>query len=230
MGHIADMLGMALKAIYEMTGNYGLAIIIFTIIVKLILTPLTVKQTKSTFAMSEINPKIKEIQAKYKNKPEKQNEEIQKVYKESGINPMAGCLPLLVQMPILFALFYVFREPIKHGVFDTKAAFDAANGSFLWFSSLVKPDIPLAILSGISGFFMQLVMTPKDQMQGPMKTMLYVMPAMSLFWGLTFPAALTLYWTISNLFSVVQYYVVTKPLKEKLQNEKNERLNGKKAK
>ncbi|WAW14914.1 YidC/Oxa1 family membrane protein insertase [Peptostreptococcus equinus] len=230
MGYIADLLGMALRAIYEMIGSYGLAIIVFTIIIKLILTPLTVKQTKSTFAMSEISPKIKEIQAKYKNKPEKQNEEIQKIYKESGVNPMAGCLPLLVQMPILFALFYVFREPLKHGVFDTKQAFDLANGSFLWFHSLVKPDIPLAILSGISGFFMQLVMTPKDQMQGPMKSMLYIMPAMSLFWGLTFPAALTLYWTISNLFSIVQFYVVTKPLKRKLEDGKSDKLNGRKAK
>ena len=74
MGQIASLFGIALKAIYGVIGNYGLSIIVFTIIVKLILMPLTVKQTKSTFAMSEINPKIKEIQAKYKNKPEKQNE------------------------------------------------------------------------------------------------------------------------------------------------------------
>ena len=82
MGQIASLFGIALKAIYGVIGNYGLSIIVFTIIVKLILMPLTVKQTKSTFAMSEINPKIKEIQAKYKNKPEKQNEEISKLYKE----------------------------------------------------------------------------------------------------------------------------------------------------
>ena len=79
MGQIASLFGIALKAIYGVIGNYGLSIIVFTIIVKLILMPLTVKQTKSTFAMSEINPKIKEIQAKYKNKPEKQNEEIYKL-------------------------------------------------------------------------------------------------------------------------------------------------------
>ena len=119
MGQIASLFGIALKAIYGVIGNYGLSIIVFTIIVKLILMPLTVKQTKSTFAMSEINPKIKEIQAKYKNKPEKQNEEISKLYKESGINPLSGCLPILIQMPILMGLFYVFKDPVTYGVFAT---------------------------------------------------------------------------------------------------------------
>ena len=81
MSFIAEFFGMVLKNIYGLIGNYGLAIIVFTIIVKALLTPLTVKQTKSTFAMSEINPKIKEIQEKYKNNPEKQNEESTKLYK-----------------------------------------------------------------------------------------------------------------------------------------------------
>lgn len=221
MSFIAEFFGMVLKNIYGLIGNYGLAIIVFTIIVKALLTPLTVKQTKSTFAMSEINPKIKEIQEKYKNKPEKQNEEITKLYKESGFNPLAGCLPMLIQMPILFALFYVFRDPMKYGVFVDNATFLSANGNFLWIKSLIKPDYVLAVLSGISAYFMQISMTPKDQMQGAMKTMMYMMPALSLIWGFTFPAALTLYWTVSNVFAVLQYCVITKPLKAKLEEEKS---------
>ncbi|MBC2576658.1 YidC/Oxa1 family membrane protein insertase [Peptostreptococcus canis] len=220
MSFITGSLGMILKSIYGVIGNYGLSIIVFTVIIKVILTPLAVKQTKSTFAMSEINPKIKEIQEKYKNKPEKQNEEITKLYKESGFNPMAGCLPLLIQMPILFGLFYVFRDPVAHGVFATKAEFLAANGNFLWIKSLIKPDYILAVLSGLSAYFMQIVMTPKEQMEGPMKMMTYLLPGMSLIWGFSFPAALTLYWTISNVFSVFQFYVITKPLKAKLEAEK----------
>ncbi len=221
MGIIANFLGMVLKTIFGIVNNYGLAIILFTVVIKLILTPLTIKQTKSTFAMSEINPKIKEIQEKYKNKPEKQNEEISKLYKESEINPLAGCLPLLIQMPILFGLFYVLRDPVKYGVFVNSAAFTAANGNFLWIKSLIKPDYVLAVMSGISAFFMQKAMTPKDQLQGTMKIMTWVMSGMSFYWGFIFPAGLTLYWTISNVFSVLQFYIFTKPLKAKLQQEKD---------
>lgn len=227
MGQIASLFGIALKAIYGVIGNYGLSIIVFTIIVKMILMPLTVKQTKSTFAMSEINPKVKEIQAKYKNKPEKQNEEISKLYKESGINPLSGCLPILIQMPILMGLFYVFKDPVTHGVFASKAAMAAANGNFLWIKALSKPDYILAVFSGVSAYLMQKVMTPKDQIEGPMKMMSWLLAGMSLYWGFIFPAALTLYWGVSNIFSVFQYYLITRPLKFKLEQEKADKEAGK---
>ena len=227
MGQIASLFGIALKAIYGVIGNYGLSIIVFTIIVKMILMPLTVKQTKSTFAMSEINPKVKEIQAKYKNKPEKQNEEISKLYKESGINPLSGCLQILIQMPILMGLFYVFKDPVTHGVFASKAAMAAANGNFLWIKALSKPDYILAVFSGVSAYLMQKVMTPKDQIEGPMKMMSWLLAGMSLYWGFIFPAALTLYWGVSNIFSVFQYYLITRPLKSKLEQEKADKEAGK---
>ena len=215
MGQIASLFGIALKAIYGVIGNYGLSIIVFTIIVKMILMPLTVKQTKSTFAMSEINPKVKEIQAKYKNKPEKQNEEISKLYKESGINPLSGCLPILIQMPILMGLFYVFKDPVTHGVFASKAAMAAANGNFLWIKALSKPDYILAVFSGVSAYLMQKVMTPKDQIEGPMKMMSWLLAGMSLYWG------------VSSIFSVFQYYLITRPLKSKLEQEKADKEAGK---
>ena len=227
MGQIASLFGIALKAIYGVIGNYGLSIIVFTIIVKMILMPLTVKQTKSTFAMSEINPKVKEIQAKYKNKPEKQNEEISKLYKESGINPLSGCLPILIQMPILMGLFYVFKDPVTHGVFTSKAAMAAANGNFLWIKALSKPDYILAVFSGVSAYLMQKVMTPKDQIEGPMKMMSWLLAGMSLYWGFVLPAALTLYWGVSSIFSVFQYYLITRPVKSKLEQEKADKEAGK---
>lgn len=227
MGQIASLFGIALKAIYGVIGNYGLSIIVFTIIVKMILMPLTVKQTKSTFAMSEINPKVKEIQAKYKNKPEKQNEEISKLYKESGINPLSGCLPILIQMPILMGLFYVFKDPVTHGVFASKAAMAAANGNFLWIKALSKPDYILAVFAGVSAYLMQKVMTPKDQIEGPMKMMSWLLAGMSLYWGFVLPAALTLYWGVSSIFSVFQYYLITRPLKSKLEQEKADKEAGK---
>ena len=96
MNLISNLLGQVLKFILEFATNYGLAIVLFTVVVKIVLLPLTIKQTKSMKAMQDIQPKIKEIQEKYKSKPEKQNQEIMKVYQEAKVNPMAGCLPLLI--------------------------------------------------------------------------------------------------------------------------------------
>ncbi|CZR99112.1 MULTISPECIES: YidC/Oxa1 family membrane protein insertase [unclassified Clostridioides] len=231
MNIIGNFLGMILKVIFEFVNHYGISIILFTILVKIILLPLTVKQTKSTKAMQDIQPRIKEIQEKYKNKPEKQNEEIVKLYGEAKINPLSGCLPLLIQFPILIGLFSVLREPVAHGVFANQAAFLAADNGFLWIKSLTAPDYVLAVFSGASAYVMQKVMTPKDQLQGSMKVMTYVMAGMSFYWGFIFPAGLTLYWTVSNLFSIAQYYLIMNPLKAKLAaNSKEEKVNEKKPK
>lgn len=228
MNLIGNLLGHILRIIFENVHQYGLSIIIFTIIVKVILLPLTIKQTKSTKAMQDIQPRIKEIQEKYKSKPEKQNEEIVKLYSEAKINPLAGCLPLLIQMPILIGLFSVLKDPVSHGVFATQAQFMAADTGFLWMSNLTDSNFILGVLSGISAFVMQKVMTPPDQQQGSMKMMLYMMPAFSFYWGVTFPAGVILYWTVSNLFSIGQHYLVMNPLKAKLANSKEEIIDEKK--
>ena len=231
MNIIGNLLGHVLRIIYDVVQNYGWSIIAFTILVKVILLPLTIKQTKSTKAMQDIQPKLQEIQEKYKNKPEKQQQEIMKLYQEAKINPLAGCLPLLIQMPIIIGLFSVLRNPIAYGVFPNEAAFDAANTGFLWLSSLTSTHhIEMGILSGVSAYVMQKVMTPPDQAQGPMKTMTYVMAAMSFYWGYTFTAGLALYWTVSNLFSIAQYYLIMNPLKAKLANSKEEVINETKPK
>lgn len=233
MSIISNLLGHALRIIFEVVNNYGLSIILFTIFVKVLLLPLTIKQTKSTKAMQDIQPKIKEIQEKYKNKPEKQNEEIMKLYQEAKINPLAGCLPLLIQMPILFGLYAVLREPWQYGLFASQAAFQSADTSFLWLTSLTQAGgftlqgLSMGILSGGSAYIMQKIMTPSDQQEGTMKTMTYVMAAMSFYWGMTFPAGLAVYWTASNLFTIAQYYLIMNPLKAKLANSKEEVINEK---
>ena len=191
--------------------------------------PLMIKQIKSTKAMQDIQPKLQEIQEKYKNKPEKQQQEIMKLYQEAKINPLAGCLPLLIQMPIIIGLFSVLRDPVAYGVFQNEAAFKLADTGFLWLQSLTAThNIEMGILSGVSAYVMQKVMTPPDQAEGPMKTMTYVMAAMSFYWGYTFTAGLALYWTVSNLFSIAQYYLVMNPLKAKLANSKEEVINEEK--
>lgn len=225
MSIISNLLGQVLRIIVEFVQNYGLSIILFTIFVKVLLLPLTIKQTKSTKAMQDIQPKLQEIQEKYKNKPEKQQQEIMSLYKEAKVNPLAGCLPLLIQMPILFGLYNVLRNPVDWGVFADQAALQNADMVFLWVQNLTKPDYILAIISGATTFVMQMLMMPKDQQQGSMKTMTYVMSAMMLYWGFMFPAGLTLYWTAGNLFSIAQHYLVMNPLKAKLANSKEEVIN-----
>lgn len=228
---IGKFFGQILSAIYGFTGSYGIAIILFTFLVKLCLTPLTIKQTKSTVAMQEISPRVEEIKEKYKNNPERQNQEIMNLYKTANINPMSGCLPLLIQFPILIGLFNLLRDPVGLGAFANQAAFETANGAFLWMANLTSPDYILAILSGASAFIMQKIMTPSDQLNGQMKMMTYVMAGMSLYWGFIFPAGLTLYWTVSNIFAILQQLVVTKPLKAKLEADiKGASGNGKNTK
>ena len=227
MNIISNALGHVLRIIFELVQNYGLSIILFTIVVKVLLLPLTIKQTKSTKAMQDIQPKILEIQTKYKDKPEKQQQEIMKIYTEAKINPLAGCLPLLIQMPILIALFSVLREPVTYGVFVDQAQFATASKGFLWIKDLTTPDVILAVLSGATTFLMQTLMMPKDQQQGSMKMMTYVMSAMMLFWGFSFPAGLTLYWTIGNVFAIAQHYLIMNPLRAKLAVSKEEVVDEK---
>ena len=227
MNIISNALGHVLRIIFELVQNYGLSIILFTIVVKVLLLPLTIKQTKSTKAMQDIQPKILEIQTKYKDKPEKQQQEIMKICTEAKINPLAGCLPLLIQMPILIALFSVLREPVTYGVFVDQAQFATAAKEFLWIKDLTTPDVILAVLSGATTFLMQTLMMPKDQQQGSMKMMTYVMSAMMLFWGFSFPAGLTLYWTIGNVFAIAQHYLIMNPLRAKLAVSKEEVVDEK---
>ncbi|MGL4912599.1 MAG: YidC/Oxa1 family membrane protein insertase [Romboutsia sp.] len=230
MNIISNLLGHVLRIIVEFVQNYGLSIILFTIFVKVLLLPLTIKQTKSTKAMQDIQPKLQELQEKYKNKPEKQQQEIMNLYKEAKINPLAGCLPLLIQMPILFGLYAVLRDPVAYGVFANEAAFQNADMVFLWVKNLTEPDYILAIISGATTFVMQMLMMPKDQQQGSMKIMTYVMSAMMLYWGFMFPAGLTLYWTAGNIFSIAQHYLIMNPLKAKLANSKEEVIDERKPK
>lgn len=115
-GFIAGPLGKLMYFIYKYLAfeNYGLALIIFTVLIKLLLLPLTINQMKSTAKMQEVQPKIQEIQKRYKNDKEKLNQEMMRIYKEHNVNPAGGCLPLLIQLPILFSLFYVITRPLTY--------------------------------------------------------------------------------------------------------------------
>ena len=185
--HLTDLAGLA---------NYGLAIILMTVFIKIILYPLTNKQLKSMRTMQELQPKLKELQAKYKESPEKMQAETMKLYQEKGFNPLGGCLPLIVQMPILIA-FYSALIKFEYAV--------PAHAAFLWIPNLSLPDpyYLLPILAAATTYYQQRISTvdPTDPTQ---RTMMMVMPLFIAYIAMKFAAGLALYWVMFNILSVLQ--------------------------
>lgn len=186
--------------------NYGLSIVVVTLIIRLFLLPLNVKQLKSSKAMQDIQPEIKELQKKYSSKDantqQKLQQETMALFQKHGVNPLAGCLPIFVQMPILIAMY--------HAIMRTEAIEDH---TFLWFA-LDSPDYVLPIIAGAATFLQQkLMMAGSPAAQNPqMVAMLYLMPIMITVFAFFFPAALALYWVVGNIFMVAQTLFIRKPM------------------
>ena len=196
---LLNSIGWLLAKIYDFIPNYGLSIIALTVLTRVVLLPLGIKQIRSMQHMQIIQPKIKQLQTKYKGNRTKQQEEIMKLYKEYGVNPMSGCWPMMLPMPILFALFFVFENAIE-----------LRGQSFLWLPDLAQPD-PIYIIPIVMGLSMyavskvgQMGMPPNPQM----KMMLYVMPIMMTVFFLRFASGLNLYYVVSNLASVPQQWLL----------------------
>ncbi len=203
-----------------------------TIIVKLLLFPLTQAQTKSQKSMNEIQPLIQEINKKYKNDKEKQTQETLRLYKEYNVNPVAGCLPMLIQLPIIFALFGVLREPLKFVFNGNTALFQqATNQTFLWITDFSKPDtlgaiinfdfahsLPglLPIIAAVLTYLQFKTMSSKPPTSGndtankTMQSMQLFMPLMILWFGMKMAAGLTLYWGVSTGFQILQQMAVNR--------------------
>ena len=182
--------------------NYGVAIIIMTVLVKLILYPLTKKQIESTKAMMEIQPKMKAIQEKYKDDKQRLNMELANLYKNEGVNPLAGCLPLIIQMPIMIGIFYGIRDFHYEG-----------SASFLWMESISAPDPTyiLPVLSALTTFIASKQTMPATGAGGAQnKMMMYFMPLFIGYISLTFPAGLVLYWVVMNIMQIGQQYMMDK--------------------
>lgn len=182
--------------------SYGIAIILVTAIIRIILLPLNIKQMRSTLKMNDIQPEVKKLQTKYQNDPQKSQEEMMKLYKEKGVNPMGGCLPILIQWPILIALYYVFYNlPGINGV------------HFLWIKDLGAGakfnDVTtwiLPVLSAVTQYYAGALMTPPgDSAQAKQSsTMNISMSVFMIFISWSLKAALVLYWVVSNLFQIGQ--------------------------
>ena len=203
--------------------NYGLVIVIFSILVKVVLHPLTKKSYQSMQAMQTIQPEMTRLREKYANDAQKMNMEMMKLYKEHGVNPMGGCLPMLLQMPLLYALFIIFRSTIEL----RQAPF------FGWIKDLSAPDsiytlpfsIPLygnlvCVLPLVMGItmFIQQAMTMKDPKQ---KAMVYMMPVIMTLAFNSFPSGLNLYYTLFNVWSILQQKYMPTAAPEKKEKKKS---------
>lgn len=222
VGWLADMMAWAVQFFYNLTASlgfpsYGIAIIILTIVIKVLLLPFALKQIKSMKGMQEIQPKVAALQKKYKNDRAKLSIEMQKLYREHNISPLAGCLPLLIQMPFLVSIFYALQG----------FQYDSAHASFLWLSSLASkdPTYVLPILSAVSTWALSAQTAPKNA-EGPQKMMTYFMPLFIGYISINFPSGLVIYWVVSNLFQLVQQTIVfhkDKGLRSVINNDSREK-------
>lgn len=272
--------GLIVMAIYNAVNSFGLAIILFALLIKLVLVPLAIKSKRSMMAMSAMNAEMQEVQKKYANNRVKMNEEMQKLYEKHGVNPMSGCLPQFIQLPIMMGLFYVVQQPIKFmmgfgdeaiaalaskvgvdmatagyygqialaeklnqfvdaaGNFTQEILQVAGNGgtlvpldfNFFGLNMAQTPSIKqisiiwlIPILSGatayLSSFVMQKMQGTSNTAQGSMKTMLLIMPLMSVYFGFILPGAVGLYWIFNNIIMMVQEILLSKYFNAKKKKE-----------
>lgn len=203
VGPLSDTLDWFAKVLW---GEYGLSILVVTIIIRFIILPLTLRQYKSSKAMQAIQPELTKIKQKFKDDAKKQQEETMKLFQKNGVNPMAGCLPVFVQMPILIALY----NAIMYNPF-------IKEHTFLWLQLSQKdPYYILPIIAAATTFVQQKVMMAfqPNTANPSMNMLLYIFPVMIFVMSMSFASALPLYWVYSNIFTIVQTYFIYRPSKK----------------
>jgi YidC/Oxa1 family membrane protein insertase len=191
---------LLLDWLFNATGNYGLAIILMTLLLRVVLFPLTAKGMRANFKMQEIQPEIKELQKKFKKDPDQLNRATTELWKKNGVNPFAGCITMLIQLPVIFGFIGALREYEFVG-----------NPAFLWIPHLGQSDpiYILPVLAAIGTYVQSKITTPTTDKS--MQTMTYMFPVMVLAFGFKMPAAFTLYWVFSSVFSVAERYLIVRP-------------------
>lgn len=219
--------------------DIGIAIIMLTLLVRFVLYPINTKAIKSQKQLQEIQPKMKKVQAKYKNDKEKQAKALMELYQKHKINPMSGCFPILMQFPILIALYWVFLNGFKDESLSIIYPFISNPGHidpmFIGFVNLSETNIVLAFIAGILQYFQtKMIMgnkkeekdkekeekekTPEEKTQdfaqSMSKQMIYFMPVLTFVFAMSFPSGLALYWAVTTLFAIVQQYIIIKKTKK----------------
>ena len=206
MGIIAKPLGWLMTWLYGMIGNYALVIIIITAVVKFLLYPVYKNQILTTANMADMQPKIQEIQRKYANDKETMNQKLAEFYQEENYNPAKGCMPMIVQMIVIMALFAVLRNPMTY--ISSEEMYFAIHESFLWIKDLSQPDLwILPLLAGVFTFLSQwLNKLTNPTMQGNsnmmMTVMMYFFPIMIVWLARSYPSGLALYWFVGQFIQV----------------------------
>jgi len=209
---------------YHYIPDIGVVIILLTIIIRLLLLPSFHKQLKSQKAMADLQPKMNALKEKHKDDKEAHARATMELYKEHKINPLGACLPLLIQLPILIALYQVFIRSLNGstlvGLYSFIADPGKINPIFLHWLDLGHQNIYMAVIAGVLQYFQSRLMLPKAaNLDATTKMMqyqtLYFLPAVTIFIGARFPAGLTLYWIVTTLFGIAQqYYILRKEIKE----------------
>lgn len=220
--------------------DLGLAIILLTVLVRLILYPLVTRQFRSQKAMADLQPKLQEIKKKYPNR-EEQTKKTMELYKAEGIHPASGCLPLLIQLPVLIALYRVFFDGLNpsslSALYDWVTKPETINPIAFGFLNLAKSNVVLAVAAGVAQFIQTKMMLPKNQpsvkkseepdLASMMNTQtLYVMPVLTVVIGLRFPAGLSLYWVVTTLLGILQQTLINKEHGHDSKDTTKARANG----
>lgn len=194
---LVELLFGALEFFHSVSGNWGLAIVLLTVAIRTLLLPLTIKQTRSMRAMQELQPKLTALRERYKDDRERMGQEMMKFYKDNKVNPMAGCLPMIPQIPIMLALYYMLMNPsVNGGVLK--------GADFLWINDLIAPhDIALVILMGVTQLGSMLMVTKDPQQKKIMIPFVLILPIIT--WSL--PAGVVLYWVTMNIWVIGQQWI-----------------------
>jgi len=232
LGPLEVVLKWLMEFFYKIIPNWGVSIIILTVLMRIVLFPLTKKSSESTLKMQELQPKIQEIQAKYKDNTTKMNEEMAKFYQTAGYNPMSGCLPLLIQFPLIFAMYNLFNNyfEFRGALFIPGWIPDLSQGDSLMILPFTVPFLGwtdlrvLPVIYVISQLlFGKVTQTPTSaQQNASMKMMMYGMPIFFFFIFYNAPAGLLIYWTFSNILTLGQQLVINKMMHSK----KNKKTGG----
>lgn len=214
-GFVSAPVLQLLRFSHRFTGSYGLDIILMTLLIKLLLAPLTHKSFSSMKAMQKLQPQMQRIKDKFKDDKEKMNKEIMELYKRNKVNPLGGCLPMVLQFPVFIGLYNALRTPIE-----------LRHTPFLWINDLSRPDweslpmtlfgwdvgIPILVLFMGGSMFAQQWMTPTagDPNQ---KRMMYMMPVVFTVMFVNFPSGLTIYWLVNNVLTILQQYIINRMTK-----------------
>ena len=233
LGWLEAILKAALVLFYKLVPNYGVAIILLTIVVKIVLYPFTHKSFESTARMQELNPKIQEVREAFKSNPQKMNQEIAALYKKEGVSPLGGCLPMLLQMPVFFAMYGLLNKhfDMRGAVFIHGWIDDLSSPESIWnFAPFKLPLVGWSNLRALPILFVatqlfssKMMQTPSSgQSESQMKMMTYMMPIMFFFILYQAPSGLLLYWTVTNVLTALQQKYLTPWLKKRKENRKQQ--------